>query len=127
MFSKSKENKLESLIGENSRFQGNISVKGTLRIDGILEGDISADYVILGGKSTVKGNVSAKGVTIGGRIEGSLKVAEIVEITPKGAVTGDIFTARLSIAEGGTYNGRISMGTSVSNVVEFQIKDSQES
>jgi cytoskeletal protein CcmA (bactofilin family) len=123
MFNKSRENKLEALVGENSSFRGDITVKGTLRIDGSLEGNIVTDYLVLGEKANVKGNVTAKGITVGGRIEGSLRATEILEITPHGSAFGDIFTERLAVAEGASYNGRISMGKSDTNVVEFQAKD----
>jgi cytoskeletal protein CcmA (bactofilin family) len=54
--------KLESFIGVNSNFKGDIDTKGTLRIDGSMEGKISADWIILGEKAFVKGDVTAKGI-----------------------------------------------------------------
>ncbi|MCX5807963.1 MAG: polymer-forming cytoskeletal protein [Proteobacteria bacterium] len=123
MFKKSSNSRLESLIGSNSGFRGDVDAKGTLRIDGTFEGNIAAEHVIVGEKAYIKGNITANGITIGGKVEGNLESKGLVEIAPKGFVSGDILTARLAIAEGGTYSGRVLMDENKSNVVEFQAKD----
>ena len=122
MFTKSTE-KLESFIGANSNFKGNIDTKGTLRIDGAMEGNANADWVILGEKAIMKGNISARGIIVGGRVEGNLRAKEIVEIKSKGQVFGDIFTSKLTIVDGGIFEGRSSMQKGESKIVEFQAKE----
>ena len=119
MFHRNKE-KLESFVGLNSNFKGDIDTKGTLRIDGSMDGNIHADWVILSEKAHFKGDIMAKGIIIGGRIEGNLKAEEIVEIKSKGQVHGDISTNKLSIVEGGVFNGRSSVERDESKVVELQ-------
>lgn len=123
MFNKNTE-KLESLIGLNSSFKGDIETKGTLRIDGSMEGNVTADWVIFGEKASLKGDISSRGIVVGGRIEGNLKAKEIVEIKAKGQVFGDIHTQKFTIVEGGTFEGRSSMSKEESKVVEFQMKNS---
>lgn len=122
MFSRNSE-KLEALIGVNTEFRGNIDTKGTLRIDGIFEGNINADWVILGEKASVKGDIESRGIVVGGKIEGNLRAKEIVEIKSKGQVIGDIYTTKLTVIEGGIFDGRSSMMKEGSNVVEFQVKN----
>jgi cytoskeletal protein CcmA (bactofilin family) len=46
---------------------------------------------------------------IGGRIVGNIRAADSVDIQHKGAVCGDICAARLTIAEGGAFDGRSTM------------------
>jgi cytoskeletal protein CcmA (bactofilin family) len=121
MFNRNTE-KLESLVGVNSNFKGDIDTKGTLRVDGTMEGNIKADWVILGEKSLIRGDVAARGIVIAGRVEGNLKAEEIVEIKSKGQVCGDITTNKLAIAEGGSFDGRSVMKKDGSKVVEFQAK-----
>jgi cytoskeletal protein CcmA (bactofilin family) len=121
MFHKNTE-KLESFIGENSQFKGDIDTKGTLRIDGVMEGNVNADWVILGEKATLKGDVSARGIIVGGKIEGNLRAKEIVEIKPKGQIFGDIHTSKLTILEGGIFDGRSTMTKEESKIIEFQAK-----
>lgn len=121
MFHKNTE-KLESLIGANSCFKGDIDTKGTIRIDGSMEGNINADWVILGEKAHLKGNAVARGIVVGGRIEGNLKAKEIVEIKAKGQVYGDINTNKLTVVEGGMFDGKSFMMKEESKVIEFQTK-----
>ena len=121
MFTKNTE-KLESLIGASSKFKGDIDTKGTLRIDGSMEGNVNADWVILGEKACLKGDVTARGIIVGGRVDGNLRAKEIVEVKAKGLVYGDISTSKLTIAEGGIFEGRSSMTKGESKIVEFQTK-----
>jgi len=122
MFIKSTE-KLESFIGSNSNFKGDIDTKGTLRLDGTMEGNANADQIIIGEKAFLKGSAIARGIIVGGRVEGNLKAKEVVEIKSKGQVNGDIFTSKLTIVDGGIFEGRSSMQKDESKVVEFQAKE----
>ena len=121
MFTKNTE-KLEALIGANSKFKGDIDTKGTLRIDGALVGNANADWIILGEKSSIKGDLTSRGIVVGGRIEGNLRAKEIVEIKSKGQVYGEIHTSKLTIVEGGLFDGRSNMTKEESKIVEFQAK-----
>jgi cytoskeletal protein CcmA (bactofilin family) len=109
MFGK-KENNLTTVIGADSSFRGDLQSKGTIRIDGICEGALQADWVIVGETGSIKGEVSSRGIAVGGRVEGSIQATELCEITPKGSVKGDIYSAKLSVAEGGAFEGRSFMG-----------------
>lgn len=124
MFSKFNKNteKLESFIGANSNFKGDIDTKGTLRVDGTMEGNVNADWVILGEKAYLRGDITARGIIVGGKVEGNLRVKEIVEVKTKGQVYGDIYSSKLTIVEGGIFDGRSSMQKGESKIVEFQAK-----
>ncbi len=121
MFHKNTE-KLESFIGVNSIFKGDIDTKGTLRIDGRMEGNVNADWVVFGEKACLNGDVTARGIIVGGKIEGNLKAKEIVEIKSKGQVSGDICTNKLTVVEGGMFDGKSAMTKEESKIVEFQAK-----
>jgi cytoskeletal protein CcmA (bactofilin family) len=121
MFTKNTK-KLESFIGVNSIFRGDIETKGTLRIDGTVDGNVNADWVILGGKATLNGNITATGIIIDGNVVGNLTANESIEIKPKGQVHGDISSIKLTIAEGGLFDGRSIMGKEESKIVEFSAK-----
>ncbi|MBI5206042.1 MAG: polymer-forming cytoskeletal protein [Nitrospirae bacterium] len=122
MFSKNTE-KLESFVGVNSYFKGDIKTKGTLRIDGTLEGNIEVDWLILGETAQLKGDASARGIIVGGKVEGNIKATEIIEIKAKGEVRGELTTTKLSVAEGAIFDGRSTMHRAESNVVELQAEE----
>jgi cytoskeletal protein CcmA (bactofilin family) len=121
LFSKKTE-KLESFIGLNSDFRGDLNIKGELRIDGFINGLVKADSVVLGEKATVKGDITAKKIIVEGKVEGNLKAKEIVEIKSTGKVLGEIFTNKLSIMEGGVLNGKVETKVDESKVPEFDPK-----
>ena len=108
MFSKETD-KLETFLGTNSHFKGELSVKGTLRVDGKVEGQLDADYVILSENAVVKGGVKAKKIIVGGRVDGDVRALEMVEVKSKGKILGDIYTQELVITEGGEFNGKVEM------------------
>jgi cytoskeletal protein CcmA (bactofilin family) len=126
MFSKETD-KLETFLGMNSSFKGELSVRGTLRIDGTVEGQLDADCVILSESAKVKGEIKAKKILIGGMTDGNVHAQELVEIKSKGKVLGDIFTPKLAIAEGAEFNGKVEMKKAEmkkeeSKVIELELK-----
>jgi cytoskeletal protein CcmA (bactofilin family) len=121
MFEKETD-KLESFLGKNSNFKGELNVQGTLRIDGRVEGKLGADYLVLSESAVVKGEVKAKRLIVGGTIDGSVDAQELVEIKSKGRVLGDIFTRKLAVLEGGEVNGKIEMKKEENKVVELDLR-----
>jgi cytoskeletal protein CcmA (bactofilin family) len=109
MFSSNKHPKLEVVIGSDTVVKGEIVSKGTVRIDGRFEGSLSADCVIIGEGANILGDVTSKTLIAAGRLTGNVHAVESVEIQPKGEVTGDIYTHKLSVAEGGVFEGRSCM------------------
>ncbi len=115
--------KLESFVGPNSDFKGELNIKGTLRIDGRVDGKLNAECVILGETAVVKGEVTGKKIIVGGKVEGNLRAQEVVEIKSKGKVLGDIFTNKFSVMEGGEFNGKIEMKMDEKKVLDFESKN----
>jgi len=125
MFARGSTEKLESFIGSQSEFKGGVTVKGTLRVEGLIHGQVSADYVVLSEKATIRGNITAKKIIVDGKVEGNLRAEENVEIKSRGEVWGDIFSPKFSLAAGGKFNGKIQMKMDESKVVDFN-SNSQE-
>jgi len=126
MFSKKSE-KLESIIGAQTAFQGKFHLKGTLRIDGSVQGQVNADCVVLSENGVIKGEVKAGKIIIGGKVEGILCAQEIVEIKATGKVQGDILTKKFSVAEGGEFNGKIEMKMEENGELDLEIRNQEGS
>jgi len=101
--------KLETMIGDGTRVVGQVSVKGTVRIDGIVEGDVHADWVIVGETGKILGNTRSRGVVVGGSVEGNIEATETVELTGKASMTGEIRAPKLVVSEGAVFDGRSRM------------------
>jgi len=119
MFSKNSA-KLESLIGTRTDFQGEFTVKGTLRVDGRVDGRVNADCVVLSETGFIKGEIIAQKIIVGGKIEGNLRAQEIVEIKATGKILGEIFTNKISVTEGGEFNGKIEMKTEGNKLLDLE-------
>jgi cytoskeletal protein CcmA (bactofilin family) len=119
-------NKLESIVGKNSDISGELNVSGTLRVDGMVHGKLNAECVIISETAMVKGDIKARAIIVGGKVEGNLIGEEIIEIKPKGVVLGEIVTKKFFVIEGGILNGRVQMRKDESNVIPMEPK-AQES
>jgi cytoskeletal protein CcmA (bactofilin family) len=111
---------METVIGAGTRFQGNIRSKGYVRIDGAVEGGVSAEGVIVGEKAQINGDIVAKSVFVAGRVTGNVTAANALELQPKGQITGDVRAAQLSIAEGALFEGNCVMSAEKIGAVEIQ-------
>ncbi len=69
---------------------GNVKGCGTIHVDGKIHGDLTTDGdVIIGKDGAINGNVSAKKVVVGGKINGSTR-CEVLEVTQTGVLTETI-------------------------------------
>ncbi len=105
----SKQPSLKVIIEAESSVRGDIISKGAVKIDGVFEGAVTADCLIIGTKGLVTGDVTVRQMIVGGRIIGNIRASEGVDIQHTGDVCGDIFSVRLCITEGGNFDGRASM------------------
>ncbi len=101
--------KLETIVGDGTRVAGQVTVKGTIRIDGIVEGDVHADWVVVGETGKILGNTHARGMVVGGSVEGNIEATETVELMGKASMAGEIRAPKLTIAEGAVFDGRSRM------------------
>jgi cytoskeletal protein CcmA (bactofilin family) len=104
-----RQQSLEIIIGPQSSVMGSLSTPGIARIDGNVEGNVTADWLIIGEAGCMKGDVVSRGTTVAGRLEGSIRANESVDIGSKGIVAGDIYTTKLSISEGACFDGHSYM------------------
>jgi len=114
--------KLESIIGKNSDINGELNVSGTLRVDGMVHGKVNAECVIVSESAMIKGDIKARAIIVGGKVEGNLFGEEMIEIKSKGMVLGEIFTNKFFVIEGGILNGRVQMQKGETNVIPIEPK-----
>lgn len=102
--------KINTLIGENTTFKGKIKGKGAIRIDGEIEGDVEYEGdVILGSKGKINGNVYCNNITISGIVIGNIECKSILSILDSGKLIGDINVNSLIINENAVFEGLCKM------------------
>ena len=101
---------VESVVGAGVVISGKLEAKNSIQINGSFTGEIITEGdVIIGEYGEVNGPVSAKNVTVAGKINGDINVIDELEILPTGKVMGNTSSKSLSIKTGGILNGKSIM------------------
>src|SRR5664279_144494 len=99
-----------SLIGSGTSLKGDITSSGDLRIDGTLIGNIiCSSKVIIGANGVVEGDVSGQMADIMGKVTGTIKVKELLQLKSNCQVNGNLHAAKLQIEPAANFNGQCHM------------------
>jgi cytoskeletal protein CcmA (bactofilin family) len=102
---------IHAYLGKGSRVSGKLNFDGTVRVDGQVEGEISAhDTLIVGERAVVTAQINGNTVVIRGKVTGDINARKRVEIRAPGKLFGNIVTPSLVIHEGVIFEGHCSMG-----------------
>ena len=97
----------EVIISQNTAINGNISINGCTRIDGVIDGTLAVDNdLFIGESGNIRATVYAKNATISGQVTGNISCKERLELTSNAKVFGDIKCTTLIIAEGAIFRGK---------------------
>jgi cytoskeletal protein CcmA (bactofilin family) len=99
------------IIGQSLR----IISRGTLQVDGEVEGDVGGAEIIIGKEGRVTGTVAAERVIVRGRISGVIR-AMTVALQPSARVEGDIHHMSLVIEQGAEFDGRCRRSANASEL-----------
>lgn len=102
-----KEKPTYTIIGEDTVIQGNIKVKGSIMISGIVNGDIIAgDAVRISPGGKVKGNVKSKEVYLNGEVTQGINAKQKVKLGSQSILSGDLISRKLIVEEGAKLIGK---------------------
>jgi cytoskeletal protein CcmA (bactofilin family) len=97
---------LNSIIGEGTRFKGELEVNGLVRIDGDFLGTIrTPGKILVGLNGRARCNIYAESVVVGGVVLGNIYCTDRVIILSTGIMLGSIHAPRLVVEEGVVLNG----------------------
>ena len=101
-----------SLISSGTVIEGKIKSDGSVRIDGKLIGDVAVKAnAAVGLSGVVEGTLSAKNVTLAGKVQGTVTATEKLILESKAVMQGDIRAARLVVDEGAMFDGECAMSS----------------
>ena len=104
------EHQADTVIGTEVQVKGNLHNKGSILVNGHVEGEIKSDEnVTIGETATVNGPIVAQSILISGKVTGTIEAHDRTEIDPTGMVNGDIKTKTMIIREGAVFNGNCAM------------------
>lgn len=102
--------RVTSVLGEGISWQGKLSGRGGIRIEGIVEGEIAIKgLLVIGetGKVTCE-NVRANKVIVAGTVNGGITTDKL-EIRSTGRVYGNVVVTAFSTEEGAFLRGQVTM------------------
>jgi len=101
---------LSAFIDQGSEFEGKLSFKDTVRIDGCFRGEItSQNTLVVGETGEIMATVRSCSVIVSGHVTGNIFATERLVLHKTARVEGDIEAASVAIEEGAILNGRITM------------------
>ncbi len=101
---------VESIIGEQSTFEGNLRSESSVRVRGTVQGELECKRaVFIEEKAKVNAKVTGASIVVAGEIDGQLYCNGRVEIKPSGRVTGEIHAGTLIMHEGAFFEGQLKM------------------
>jgi cytoskeletal protein CcmA (bactofilin family) len=100
-----------SIIGPGMRIVGDVHTDGTVRVEGRIEGSVSAaKAVVVGRDGSVVGDLRTQDAIISGSVNGTLVSESRLEVQASARIDGEVRARRLQLEEGAVMNGTVSMG-----------------
>jgi cytoskeletal protein CcmA (bactofilin family) len=104
-------NEYATILGPDAKFKGELSFDSAAKVQGCIEGSIrSKGKVLVADGASCKASVSAREIEVEGHVEGNVEASERIEIKGNGRITGDIISARMSMADGAAIDGHVRIG-----------------
>jgi cytoskeletal protein CcmA (bactofilin family) len=101
-----------SIIAAGTTLKGDITSNGDIRIDGTLQGNIHCTAkVVIGSNGVVNGDITGQQADIMGKITGTIKVKELLQLKGGSQVNGNLHAGKLQIEPSANFNGQCHMTT----------------
>lgn len=95
------EDKITGFFDKETQIKGDLSFKGSFRIDGQFKGKINSDSIlIIGENGKVEADIKIGLIIIEGEVKGNIQATEKVEIHNNGKVIGTLTSPKLAVEEG---------------------------
>ena len=118
-----REQPISTLIGAETRVQGDIEFTGGCLIDGYVKGNVRAtkddrSVVSISERGCIEGSVMVPHVVLNGTVKGDVRATERVELGPKARVIGNVrmrwpVAAWIALQIAGTAGGKAGSPTPV--------------
>lgn len=106
------QNSIDTLVGVDTRVEGDIHFSGGLRVDGAIRGNVSEpnaspSTLILSEHGRIEGAVSASKIVINGKVVGPVRASQFIELQSKARITGDVYYKSLEMHTGAVIEGKL--------------------
>ncbi|PZQ95593.1 MAG: polymer-forming cytoskeletal protein [Cereibacter sphaeroides] len=99
-----------TVLASDIRLTGNLSSSGTVEILGEVNGDVSAQTLVVGAEGLLKGSISAEAVEVRGHLEGKVSCLAFT-LRSSAIVTAEVNYETLVIESGAQIDGKFKHTT----------------
>ncbi|MBO4263499.1 MAG: polymer-forming cytoskeletal protein [Bacteroidales bacterium] len=101
-----------SRISEGTVVKGQIGTGNDIRVDGVVEGKITASgRVVVGESASIKGTIVCANLDLWGKVEGDLYVKEVLSVKGTAEIAGNVYVRKFQVEMGARFNGVCKMIT----------------
>ena len=101
---------LSAFIDQGSEFEGKLTFKDTVRIDGTFSGEIASENTLVVGETgSIEATIRSNTVVVSGSVVGNIIAARQIVLHKSACVKGDMNAPSLVIEEGASFNGQLTM------------------
>jgi cytoskeletal protein CcmA (bactofilin family) len=101
---------LTAFIDQGSSFEGRLSFKDTVRIDGHFSGQISSENTLVVGETgIIEADVQSQIVIVSGTVAGDIVAGKKIVMHKTGRIDGNVQTPSLIMEDGAVLNGQLKM------------------
>ena len=106
------DSRIDTLVGVETRIEGDLHFNGGLRVDGAVRGSVSEQNgtpstLILSEHGKIEGGVTAAKIVINGKVIGPVKSSHFIELQTKARITGDLYYKSLEMHTGAVIEGKL--------------------
>jgi cytoskeletal protein CcmA (bactofilin family) len=97
-------------LGPRDSLNGRLEIQGDLRVAGNVEGELKASGdVSVGEGAAIQASIEGANVSIRGQVTGNVSARKRLTLGGSGRLNGDVKVARLTVEDGATLNGNVTM------------------
>jgi cytoskeletal protein CcmA (bactofilin family) len=109
---KAANTRVDTIIGQQTRIEGDIHFTGGLHVDGHIKGAVmaeagSASVLTVSENGRIEGDIRVPTVILNGTVSGDVHSGECIELATKARVDGDVYYKLIEMSMGATVNGNL--------------------
>ena len=99
-------------LGPRDVLQGRLEIQGDLKIAGNVEGDLKASGdVTVDSGANIQAAIEGSNVSVRGQVTGNVTARKRLTLGGSGRLNGDVKVSRLTVEDGATLNGNVTMSS----------------
>jgi cytoskeletal protein CcmA (bactofilin family) len=97
-------------LGPRDSLNGRLEIQGDLKVAGNVEGELKASGdVTVGEGAAIQASIEGANVNVRGQVTGNVTAKKRLTLGGSGRLNGDVKVARLTVEDGATLNGNVTM------------------